>query len=267
VTTIHDVLWFHVKSNYDSKIKYKLKTRAIVRAAEKSDLIIVPFQSTKDFLVDEIKISADRIKIVPYGVDHSQFFPLKKDETPKKPDFFPATGRNILFVGALNFGKGVDTLLKAFVKVAKEVSDVNLVLGSGGWNKSHFVDEVESHPYHNRIKMTGFIPESELRNAYMMADITCFPSRYGFGLPTLESMACGTPTVSGRTLDAPEFIGDAGLMSDPNDPEELADQLIRVLTDSTLYDDLIKKGLQKSSEYRWQRTVDETIACYKLLDS
>jgi glycosyltransferase involved in cell wall biosynthesis len=111
----------------------------------------------------------------------------------------------------------------------------------------------------------GFIPEGQLRSAYVHADLTAFPSRYGFGLATLESMACGTPTVSGRTLDAPEFIGDAGLMADPNDAGELATQIIRGLVDSELRENLIRRGLEKSGAYHWQQMAVETAAVYRTL--
>ena len=113
--------------------------------------------------------------------------------------------------------------------------------------------------------MTGFIPEQELRAAYIYADVTSFPSRYGFGLSVLESMACGTATVSGRTLDAPEFVGNAGSMVDPESPAELAGALIKLLSDSTFRSDMVKAGLEKSGQYDWETTAAETSRVYQEL--
>jgi len=264
VTTIHDVLWFAVGAHYDSRIKYFLKTNAIRRAAARSDALIVPFASTRDFLVNELKTPAERIHIVPYGVDHDQFYGMRPEEDLPRPVFFPA-GKVVLFVGAVNFGKGIDTLIQCFDRVVKSVPDAQLVVGSGGWDTPLLRPIWEKSSVKEHIRFVGFIPEGQLRSAYVHADLTAFPSRYGFGLATLESMACGTPTVSGRTLDAPEFIGDAGLMADPNDAEELATQIIRGLVDGELRESLIRRGLGKSAAFRWQQMAVETAAVYRTL--
>lgn len=263
VTTIHDVLWFFVKAKYDSGLKYFLKANAIKRAAYKSDAIIVPFESTREFLTSELGVSNSKIRLVRYGVDHEQFFPLGNGEELPRPSFFPRNRRVILFVGAVNFGKGVDTLIRCFPQVAAANPDVDLVIGSGGWDTPLVRKIWKECPAKDRIHFTGFIPEELLRSAYIHADVTCFPSRYGFGLATLESMACGTPTVSGRTLDAPEFVGDAGLMTDPESEEELSTALNAILQDSSLAKSLKEKGLAKASQYRWEATAKETTSVYR----
>lgn len=264
VTTIHDVLWFFVKSNYDKKFKYYLKTSAIKRAAERSDAIIVPFQSTADFLSDELGANKERLHLVPYGVDHDQFFPLEPDEVLPRPQCLGTKeGPTVLFVGAVNYGKGIDTLINCFAAVVAQVPDAQLVIGSDGWDLPLIRAIRESSPVKNSIRFVGFIPEADLRAAYIHADVTCFPSRYGFGLATLESMACGTPTVSGRTLDAPEFVGDAGLMANPDDADELADQLIKALVDSELRATLVQKGIQKAGKYKWDLTAEATAKVYR----
>jgi glycosyltransferase involved in cell wall biosynthesis len=263
ITTIHDVLWFFVRSRYDSHLKYILKTVGIKRAAAGSDLLIVPFQSTRQFLMEELKVDESKIRIVPYGVDHAQFCPPAAGETVPRPSFIPVGTKNVLFVGALSLGKGIDTLLRAFPAVVARIPEARLIIGSEGWDTKVVKSIWEESPVRDKMRFTGFIPEDQLRAAYVHADVTAFPSRYGFGLSTMESMACGTPTVSGRTLDAPEFIGDAGLLTDPESPDELAAQLVRVLTDSALHKELSAKGLVKSAAYGWDKTAEQTAAVYR----
>jgi glycosyltransferase involved in cell wall biosynthesis len=263
ITTIHDVLWFFVKSRYDSGIKYKVKEFGIKRAASKSDQLIVPFRSTYEFLVDNLKVAPHRIKIVPYGVDHQQFFPKKNGENLSRPAFLEPGYKNILFVGAVNKGKGIDTLIASFAEVKKQVPDARLVIGSKGWDTPAIKALVDASPAKSSILMTGFIPEADLRAAYIYADVTAFPSRYGFGLSVLESMACGTATVSGRTLDAPEFVGNAGSMVDPDSPSELASALIKLLCDDRFRSDMVKAGLEKSAAYDWEQTAKETARVYR----
>lgn len=263
LTTIHDVLWFHVKSRYDSRVKYWLKSRAIRRAASRSDAIIVPFQSTFNFLADELKTPTDKMFIVPYGADLDFFCPPAERENVPRPPFFPPEGPVVLFVGAVNVAKGIDTLIKCFHDVVRKVPEAKLIIGSSGWDLPLVRSLWENSPAKDNILFVGFIPEDQLRAAYISADVSAFPSRYGFGLSTLESMACGTPTVSGRTLDAPEFIGDAGLMADPEQPEELAEQIVRVLSDSALKSELKIKGLKKSTAYHWEKTARKTADVYR----
>lgn len=268
LTTIHDVLWFFVKSDHDSKVKYLLKTRAIRRAASGSDGIIVPFRSTYDFLRDELRVPERRLHLVAYGVDHDQFRPSTAADAPARPACMGARrGREVLFVGAVNYGKGIDTLIRCFEQVVAKVPDARLLVGSKGWDLPLIKKIWEQSKVREAIEFIGFIPEADLRGAYAHADVTCFPSRYGFGLATLESMACGTPTVSGRTLDAPEFVGDAGLLADPNSAEELAAQLVRALTDEGLRRDLVKRGLETAAKYRWELTAKNTADVYEKLRS
>lgn len=264
ITTIHDVLWYFVGSKYDSKLKYILKRQGIARAAQNSDLIIVPYPSTGDFLISELGIPKNRVRVVHHGVDHSKFFPLQTGEKKVRPAKFP-NGKVVLFVGGVNVGKGVDTLICCFDAVVANVPDAQLVIGSKGWD----VDTIRAIWERSRVKdhihFIGFIPEEELRAAYLAADVMCFPSRLGFGLSTLEAMACGTPTVSGRTLDAPECVKDSGLMADPESPEELAHQLVRLLSDADFSREISAKGIANAAQYSWENTARKTAEIYKSL--
>ncbi len=263
LTTIHDLIWLRINKNYDSSLKQRLKSRAIIRAARCSDALIVPFPSTRDYLLGELGIPGERLRLIPYGVDHQAFYPLRPGEELKRPAYLAAAFKNILFVGALTFGKGVDTLLQSFTEVAQRCPTSRLVIGSGGWDEGAIKKIWADSPVRERIIFAGFIPEAELRAAYIYADLSCFPSRYGFGLPTLESMACGTPTIAGRTLDALDFAGNASILVDPNDSQELAEQIVSLLSDQHLAQTLRQRGLAKSHEYQWQHTAQQTANLYK----
>ena len=113
------------------------------------------------------------------------------------------------------------------------------------------------------MTLRGYISEQELPDYYATATTMVFPSRCGFGLSTLEAMACGTPVVVARALDAPEFIGDAGLLSDPDSPEDLAQHLIRALTDARLRAELSAKGMARAKEFSWARMATETEKVYR----
>ena len=256
ITTIHDLISIYVNQKQDSRWKFWYKARAIKKAASLSDIIIVPFFSTKSQLINDLNVNEEKIRVVHYGVDHEQFFPSPKNPYKKK---------TVLFVGALNKGKGVDSLVLCWDHVIEKYPDAELVLASKGWDSDYIKNLMSQIKNKDSIKLKGFIPENKLRDAYVDADIAIFPSRYGFGLPTLEAMACGTPTISGNTLDAPEFVQDAGLLANPDDLNDLSSSIVRLLSDEALYKILCQKGLERASHFHWKKTAHNTMLVYEEL--
>lgn len=253
ITTIHDVIWYHV-ADQDKPWKAAYKKYCIKLAAQKSDLLIVPAISTKDSLMERFNVAEDRIRLVPYGIDHSHFYFSEKPVNAVK---------KILFVGATNRAKGVDSLIKCFHTVVKAYPNVELHIGSKGWDTPFLKNLLQDSPARHKIKFIGFIPEDKLREAYRDADIFVFPSRYGFGLSTFEAMACGTPTISGSALDAPDYIGDAGLLVDPENLESLAQAMISLLQDKKLYTELQARGLAKVRPYSWTKMGEAVYDVYR----
>lgn len=255
VTTIHDLIPFSFRGGFDYGLKYMYKRYCIKLAAKKSDMIIVPFKSTKEKLMSLFRISPEKIRVIKYGIDHESFFPQRRDHNEIK---------KILFIGAVNRAKGVDSLIKAFSIIEKELRDVQLLIGSKGWDLKAMEELVNQLNLNHKVRFLGYIQEGELCNYYNLADVCVFPSRYGFGLPTLEAMACGTPTIAGATLDAIDFVEGDSILVDPDNIEQLATELVRVLTDKKLREQLSKKGLKKASAFSWEKMVEETIDIYKL---
>ena len=99
---------------------------------------------------------------------------------------------------------------------------------------------------------------------YNAADVLVFPSFYeGFGLPPLESMACGTPVITSNTSSLPEVVGDAGIMIDPYDVDTLAKSMYQILTNDELKNDMVKKGLERAKMFSWEQAAKETSKMYE----
>jgi glycosyltransferase involved in cell wall biosynthesis len=254
VVVIHDLLPFQV-AGYNPSFKNAFVRRCIELCIARATALIVPFRVTQDALVNEHRADPSKLHLVNYGVDHATY---------QVRAGVPRHGKRVLYVGELNNAKGVDVLLEAFARVKTSVPDAQLVIGGKGRDAASLQNQARSLGL-NDVEFRGFIPEAELPDLYASAAVMVFPSRYGFGLSSLEAMACGTPVVVAKTLDAPEFIRDAGLLVAPGDPAELARGIVRILTEPELAQQLHGKSVARAAEYSWSRTTRETQAVCDLV--
>jgi glycosyltransferase involved in cell wall biosynthesis len=247
VVTIHDLLPFQVKS-YSPSFKLAYARWCTDICVARAAALIVPFRVTKDELVSAHGALASKIHIVNYGVDHATYYP--RPGVPRSP------GR-VLYVGEVSRAKGLDVLIQAFAELKQKVPDAELLIGGKGKDLQLLQELVASLGLKD-VEFRGFIPEIELAELYASAAVMVFPSRYGFGLSSLEAMACGTPVVVTATLDAPEFIADAGLLVKPEDVADLAGSIGRILSEPALREDLTQKGIARAARYSWAATATQT---------
>ena len=237
VVTIHDLIPFHVVG-YESDLKRRLIQQSVRVCVKLSQAIIVPYQVTKDELVSRLHADPSKVFVVNYGVDHQSYFP--------RADVVRET-RTILYVGVVSRAKGVEVLIRAFAKIKAKVPDAKLLIGGKSSVDQPFLDNLVQSLGLTDLSFTGFIPEAELANQYAKATVMVFPSHYGFGLSTLEAMACATPVVGVSALDAPEFFADAGILAEPDNADDLAACLTRVLTEPDLQRDMSQRSLARAA--------------------
>jgi alpha-1,3-rhamnosyl/mannosyltransferase len=142
-----------------------------------------------------------------------------------------------------------------------------VLVGPSGWRNDEVVARIRSAG--SWLRLLGTVPRSDLVALMSGASVLAYPSlSEGFGLPVLEAMACGTPVVASQIGPIVEAAGDAALLVDPTDAEEIAEGLRRVLEDRGLREDLAKRGLARAATFSWGRTAAGTLSAYaKALDS
>lgn len=253
VVTIHDLIAFNVVG-FESSLKHRLAQQCVRICLNLADAIIVPYQVTKDELVARLHAKPEKVHVVNYGVDHQSYFP--RPNVARLP-------RTILYVGAVSRSKGVEVLIRAFAKVKAEVPDAQLLIGGKSSADQPMLEELVKSLAVDGVSFAGFIAEADLADHYAKATVMVFPSHYGFGLSTLEAMACGTPVVGVRALDAPEFFADAGILAEPDDAADLAACLARVLSNEELQRDLSQRSLSRAALFSWARTARENVAVYE----
>ena len=249
VVTIHDLLPFQVKA-YNPSLKSAYARICTKLCVARADALIVPFRVTKDELVASHRALASKIHVVNYGVDHATYYPRPA---------VPRSARRVLYVGEVSCAKGVDVLIHAFARIQKTSPDAELVIGGKGRDRVELEALSQSLGLRG-VEFLGFVPEADLAELYASAAVMVFPSRYGFGLSSLEAMACGTPVVVAETLDAPEFVADAGLLVTPGDAEDLARSVERILREPSLRQELSSKGIARAAQYSWAATAAKTRA-------
>ena len=267
VITVHDLAFLHWPHflTKDSAAYYGQIDRAVRHAHH----IIVPSESTKQDLTAMLGVPSVKISVI-YEAADELFVPLPLAETRAEvmakyhlPDSF------ILFVGTIEPRKNVDGLLRAFHHLRSKygVNDTALVIAGGsGWLYNETLELIRELKLEQSVFLVGRIVDEELHKLYVSARCHVHPAHYeGFGLPPLEAMACGTPTIVSNVSSLPEVVGDAALLVDPSNWEEIAVAIHRLLNDAQLHAELREKGLQRARYFSWESAARRTMEVYQLV--
>ena len=264
VITVHDLgfLLFPHFVPADAAAHYGKIDRAVKRA----DHIIAVSHSTKRDIVKLLGVPPEKITVIHEAanpvyrpVDDPQALAEVKQRYGL-PDPF------ILFVSTIEPRKNLPTLLRAFRRLLDDYrADATLaVAGEKGWLYEDVFRLVEELRFGGRVRFLGRVPLRDLVLLYNAAWMHVHPSYYeGFGLTPLEAMACGTPTIVSNVSSLPEVVGDAGLLVNPEDPEELAVAMWRLLSDSALRDTLREKGLRRAALFSWEKAARQHLEVYR----
>ena len=261
VITIHDLSFLRYPHLFRpaNRLYLRIFTRASARRARR---IIAVSAHAAEESVRLLGVAREKVDVVYHGVD-PWFRPLPPEEveTFRARQGLPA--RFILYVGTLEPRKNLVRLVEAFARLGDP--DVWLVLvGGRGWYDEEIFARVEELRLKDRVLFPGYVQAEELPHWYNAATVFAYPSLYeGFGLPVLEALACGTPVLTSDRSALPEAAGDGGLLVDPCDVEAIAGGLHRLLTESTLREELRQRGLAHAGRFTWRRTAEETVATYR----
>jgi glycosyltransferase involved in cell wall biosynthesis len=160
------------------------------------------------------------------------------------------SGRYILAVSSKSRHKNLSGIADALRLVGDQPFDVVL---AGGGNSRVFRDGAAGLT--NRIRVAGYVTDSELRGLYQHAACLLYPSLYeGFGLPPLEAMTCGCPVIASRVASLPEVCGEAAMYCDPEDPSDIARAIRAVMNDDDQRRTLRQRGLEQAARFRWSKS-------------
>jgi glycosyltransferase involved in cell wall biosynthesis len=266
VITIHDLTTllfpeFHtpqVRALQDQKLRFT-QTQA--------DVVIAVSESTKRDLEQHLGLDPSRVHVVHNGVD-SSFHPLPaEDLVAALSPLGLAPQDYILNVGTIEPRKNLVRLLEAYARLwqtAPRTTPKLVVAGAKGWLYERVFDRVDALGLEDHVIFLGRVESQVLPALYNGARLFVYPSLYeGFGLPVLEAMACGAPTITSDGSSLPEVAGDAAVLVDPHDVVQIAEAMGELLEDAGKCDRLRQAGPKRATQFTWEAAARQTLAIYE----
>lgn len=265
VTTMLDMIWYD--SEFINNKEGTAAFRQIMDTMKRSSGVITCSDFSKYEILNKFNFLKDKIHVIPLGVS-DRYRVIEKNELNYRYDNRYPWKEFILYVGLLDEKrKNVERIVSAYAKLKKEskIKEKLLLLGK------FFRPSPELTALIKRINLpddiilyTKWLPDEDMPLIYNKAKLVLLPSLYeGFGLPVIESFACGTPVITSNISPMKEIAQDAALLVNPEDEEELAGSIENILSDDVLYNELVKKGLERRKNFNWEKTACETIRVYE----
>lgn len=264
VLTIHDLsLLLHSGTHEERRVRrarYRLPLMA-----RRATLIIVPTLSVRNEVGRHLGISLEKVRVVREAARRS-FGPVSNAQSIAVKKRLGVEEQFILFVGTIEPRKNVITLLRAFEEIVKANNlRVQLVLaGKPGWLTEEFFAHLAQSRARERILLTGYLQDEELKALYSSCLMMVFPAIYeGAGLPPLEAMACGAPVITSDTPAIAEMVADAARLFPPLDHHALARHIFELLNDAGKRAELTKRGLDRAAQFTWEEAAKLTYNAYE----
>ena len=237
VVTVHDLAVFRHPEAFNRWTR-AYSPRVVPRVLAAAQRVIAVSEFTRQELIELLRVPDEKIRVVPNAVG-DEFTNVGEAEE----------GDYVLAVGTLEPRKNLERLVEAVQRSKRELR----VVGALGWGGV----EVGG----NGVRWLGEVSDKELARLYRGAACVAYPSLYeGFGIPVLEAMACGAPVVTTRGTAMEEVADGAAVLVDARDPAEIAAGIERAATDR---DELVARGLERASQFRWDAVAAATVQVYR----
>lgn len=264
IATIHDLIPYVMPETVGKGYLLKF-LKAIPVVVEKSDAIITVSEYSKKDLLKFFPINPDKIYVTPLAANKNYKLMNKAYCNSYLLNNYNIKNKFILYIGGFSPRKNVKALIYAFSKIKKSFSKpVSLVIVGSNKDDLNILKMLcDRLRISKDVVFTGYVKEAELPFFYNACEVFAYPSLYeGFGLPPLEAMSCGAPVITSNISSIPEVVKDNGILIDPFKSSEIENALWKVLSNDTLRNDLIIKGIKNSAAFSWRKTAEKTLSVY-----
>jgi glycosyltransferase involved in cell wall biosynthesis len=250
-------------------MKTGLKHRMLYRFARKAEHILTISEHAKNDIHRLLGIPLDRITVAYLAADE-RFRPGKDREKVEEIALtYGIQGPYILYTGGftkVDPRKNVEQLIEVYSELRNQGFDkYQLVLaGKLGAYSEELMRKMDRMNTRTGVVFTDHLNHDDLPYLYNGARCFVFPSYYeGFGMPPLEAISCGTPTIAYRNSSLPEVVGDAGILIEEQDARQLLDAIRALLTQDERVQDLSARGVRQAKRFSWEESARKTLAVYQ----
>jgi glycosyltransferase involved in cell wall biosynthesis len=267
VSTIHDLAFEHLPETF--KRRSWMQLRLTVRhTAKKATHIITGSDYSQRDIIERYQIAPERVIVIPPAAS-KRFAPVTDEaEMSRVRRLYGIEGDYILAVGSIQPRKNLTRLLAAYADLRRRSPQAKLprlvLVGKCAWLFDETIRTIDELDVSQSVTLTGYVPEGDLPALYSGALCFVYPSYFeGFGLPPLEAMKCGAAVIVGNKTSLPEVVGDAALLVDPFDVDDICSAIEKVMVDANLRSHLRAKGLERAELFDWRETARKTLAVYE----
>jgi glycosyltransferase involved in cell wall biosynthesis len=266
VTTVHDLSHIRYPETHPA-IRVELMNKLLPDALRRSTRILTDSEFVKRELVSVYDTDPDKVHTVYLGVARA-YRPRSLAETRACMNDYGLThGKYLLAVGTLEPRKNLRQALLAYRLLPERLRcEYPLVIaGMKGWLTDTIEADIQTLQKKGQVRPLGYVPDELLPKLYAGAALLLFPSLYeGFGLPVLEAMASGTPVMTSNRSSLPEVVGEAGILIDPDDTEQLKRSILNLIESPRERQAHTDRGLARAKLFTWEKCAAETLNVYRL---
>lgn len=255
IATIHDMAMHTMKDKY-TKGQVLTKTILLKNTIKYADKLICISEFTKNELLKYYpNVDKSKIEVVYNGFEYNEIS-LTKQTVENILNKLNIIKDYLLFVGTLSPHKNIERIIEAFNKVRNKGYDYQLVIcGKKGWLYKEIFNKVNELNLEKEVIFTDYVTNEELEVLYKNTKLFIFPSLYeGFGFPPIEAMARKVPVIASREGAIPEVVGNAAMMCDAYDLNDIVKKIIDIFEDNNLKNNLIELSIERSKYFSWSNT-------------
>jgi len=267
VVTIHDLIPLLLPA-YRGSVGVRLYTWLVAAAARRAAGVITVSRASQDDIIVHLKLPTARVWVT-YEAAPASFRRAEPDQVDAVRRKLGLPDRFFLYLGGFDVRKNVAGLLLAFALMAERmpVAPALVLAGQLPPKDTAFTPDprriARKLGVASRVHFTGWVEEADKPALYTASRAFVFPSRYeGFGLPVLEALACGTPTITSNVSSLPEVAGQAAMLVSPDSVMGLTAAMARLWQDGALQERLRDEALAQAARFSWSWTAQATVEVY-----
>jgi glycosyltransferase involved in cell wall biosynthesis len=255
VLVVHDLAFLHFPGSLP-RAQYRYYKANTPRFIRKAAAVVTVSEFSKQDILRHYPHAEGKLHVVSNAADE-RFRPLNWQAREAAKERFAEGREYFVYTGSIHPRKNLINLLKAFsIFKKRQQTGMKLVLaGRLAWQHEDFTEALARYKYRDDVILAGYVPAEDLAELVGGAYALVYPSRWeGFGLPLVEAMQSGVPVLCSGVSAMPDTVADAGLLFDPEDPDDIARQMMRIFIDETERGRLVDRGLERARLFSWDES-------------